>query len=211
MRVMMGENTGLAAQSRRETADVLCPCVRCFAAADECSSLNGIASRTNNYDAMNSLHRYPSPGRPAYSPSRPMTVFRLSGAMRAVDIGYQREFSIDRSIRGIISGAATETTIGSRLCKRHQSSLRQWQYLVWQVALKVTQSVALQVQALALLPQKYLAQIAQAQCLPVLPQAFCVTTQASTAAVNVNTRPKAGRYTTMNRHRGLPPVAVFRF
>lgn len=201
----------IATQSKRVSADSLRRAFGGFALTPECVTLNAEEMVTNKSTASNSLHRYPSPDRPAYSPSRPMTVFCLWAGNSAVDIGYQHELAIDRHTDCVNTDATEITTIGVRLCKRHQSSLRQWQYLVWQVALRATQSVALQVPVLALLPQKFSALTAQAQCLLVQLLACFATTQASTAAVKVETPAHHGRINFGSRHRGQPPVAVFAF
>ena len=200
-------------QFKRESAEETMPQIKRYAALATCGTLLDVASCSSKHGATSFLHRYPSPDRPAYSPSRPMTVistlFRLIAPKKTVDIGYQAEIFIDPDVGHANWGGGPETTTGLRLCKRHQSSSRQWQYLVWQVALRATQSVALQARALALLPQKCLAQIAQGQCLQALPLACFATTRASTAAVN--SRALTGRINSENRHRGQAPVAVFAF
>lgn len=201
----------IVTQSKRVSADELHSAFVGFAPAADCVNLSSGSVVTNKIAGSTSLHRYPSPDRPAYSPSRPMTVFRRWVRNNAVDIGYQHDLAIDRPTDRVNSGVTQITTIGVRLCKRHQSSLRQWQYLVWQVAWKATQSVALQAQAQALLLQKFLARTAQAPCLQVQPQACFATTQASTAAAKVDNRAHQGCANNRNRHRGLPPVAVFAF
>ncbi len=204
-------SSAITPQAERDSADDLRRAFGSFSLTSGCVNLSLEEMVTNKSINSTSLHRYPSPDRPAYSPSRPMTVFRRLVGNNAVDIGYQADLAIDRPTDRVNSGATQITTIGVRLCKRHQSSSRQWQYLVWQVALRATQSVALQAQALALLPQKFSALIAQARCLPVQLLACFATTQASTAAVKVDTRAHHGRINSGNRRWGHTPAAVFAF
>lgn len=199
-------NTTIPKQSKREVAHSGLLKQQSFAKQQYCLRHEIVVDHSSNWSATNSLHRYPSPNRSAYSPSRPITVFRRYGPDLLHDIGYHAGIAIHRCAVRTNSGATYETTIGLRLCKRHQSSLRQWQYLVWQVALRATQSVASQAQALALLPQKYWALTAQALSLPVLPQACFATTQASTLVSN--TPALSGRHHPANRRRGPSPAAV---
>ncbi len=202
----------LGKQSKREIAYFATRSQQSFSETMTWYNVNNVEGRSSNRSSANSLYRYPSPDRPAYSPSRPITVFRRSVEKKTSDIGYQAGIAIHQGAVRTNCGATYKTTIGVRLCKRHQSSLRQWQYLVWQVASKVTQSVASQAQAQALLPQKYLAQTVQAQCLPVQPQACFATTQASTAAAKLDNRAHdLGRTMNKDRRRGSASAAVLRF
>ncbi len=200
-----------SAQSRRESADAPGCVDGGFSGQGLCSKVDQVALRSSNNGAANSLlHRYPSPDRPAYSPSRPMTVFRPSQHEKSVDIGYHGDFAIDLPADRANSGGIQETKTGSRLCKRHQSSSRQWQYLVWQVASKVIWSAALPAQVQALWLQTFWAQIQQVQHWLVPLQACCVTTQASTAAVKQDICVLTGRNNSEDRRRGCTPAAVFR-
>lgn len=201
----------LAKQSKREFAYSTTRSQQCCSETTTWSNVIDVAGRFSNRSSANSLYRYPSPDRPAYSPSRPITVFRRSAKKTTCDIGYQTGIAIHQGADRTNSGATYKTTIGVRLCKRHQSSSRQWQYSVWQVALKVTQNAALPVQVRALLPQKCWAQIAQAQCLLVQPSAYFATTQVSTAAAKLDNRAHLGRTMNKDRRRGFAPAAVLRF
>lgn len=140
-----------------------------------------------------------------------VTEIRRFGAKAWHDIGYQRDFAMDRSIEPANFGLGTITTIGSRLCKRHQSSSRLWQYLVWQVALKVTLSAASLARQAVLWPQKFWEQIQPAQRLLGPQLAFCATTQGSTAAVNVDYLALAGVNTHSSRLWGSPQGRLLRF
>lgn len=204
-------NVTLTKQFKRETAHLLTGTQQFYASAETSAKVSYVAVLSSLRTASISLNRYPSPDRSAYSPSRPMTVFRLNKGNLADDIGYHGEIAIDDRAGRTNWGATYKTTIGLRLCKRHQSSLRQWQYLVWQVASKVTSSAALLVQAQASWLQKCLAQTAQVQCL-LAPQLACfATTQASTAAVKLNNCALSGRINFGNRRPGHPRSAVFSF
>ena len=202
-------NGKLTKQSKREVAYSDQVAQQYFQGAHSFDRIEHALGHSSTRSVAYSLYRYPSPDRPAYSPSRPITVFRLCSAESACDIGYHDEIVIHRQAGCTHSGATHETTIGLRLCKRHQSSLRQWQYLVWQVASTLTWSAVSLVRVRALSPQKCLAQTAQGQCLPVQPQASSVTTQAS--AVNIDNRAHRGRINVRNRRRGDIPAAVFSF
>ena len=199
-------------QSKREFAHFVPSCHSFFPAQQYMSTVTIVDRLSSNCRSAKSLYRYPSPNRSAYSPSRPITVFRRSAGKSADDIGYHSEIAMHQGADRANCGATFITTIGLRLCKRHQSSLRQWQYLVWLVALKVTSNAAWPVQAQALWQQKCLAQTAQAQCLPVQPQVCCATTQASTAAAKkLDNRAHTGRVQKRSRRRGHTPAAVLRF
>lgn len=199
-----------AKQSKREFAYLDGLAQQCYSQRKFSTKVNSVEWLSSNCCFANSLYRYPSPNRPAYSPSRPITVFRLSGRKIIRDIGYHAGIAIHQGAVRANCGAAYITTIGSRLCKRHQSSLQQWQYLVWQVALRATWSVAWPVQVQALWPQKCWAQIAQVQSLPVQPQAYFATMQVSTAAVKVDARAHHGRVISVNRRRGSALAAFLR-
>lgn len=199
------------AQSKRESADFDISKSEGFAQMQASTSVRHAAGRSSNRSAACFLYRYPSPDRPAHSLSRPTTVFRPSSTKFSVVIGYHVNVAIDLTSVSADCGATLKTTIGRRLCKKHQSSLPQWLCLAWPVASKVTQNVALPVQARALWPLNFLAQTAQVQCLPVQPQAYFVTTQASTPAVNLDNRAHCGRIHFKSRRRGSTPAAVLCF
>ena len=204
-------NTAIPKQSKREIAYLVAPDHLFFTRRQYSFNTEVVAKPSSIGLAANSLHRYPSPDRSAYSPSRPITVFRRKLPKRNGDIGYHSEIAMHRGADRTNCGATYKTTIGLRLCKRHQSSSRQWQYLVWQVALKATLSAAWPVQARALWPQKCLALTAQVPCLRVPQQVCCATTQALTAASKTDNRAHLGRAIYGNRRRGVTPAAVFRF
>ena len=169
------------------------------------------AGRSSFCHTANSLYRYPSPSRSAYSPSRPITGFRLCAPKTVGDIGYHGEIAIHRGADCTNRGAVDITMIGSRLCKRHQSSLRQWQYLVWRVALTTMRSVASPVRLAALWLQKFWAQIVQVQCLQVQQSAYFATTQVYAPAAKIDNRVRQGRAMNESRRRGHTPAAVFAF
>jgi hypothetical protein len=140
-----------------------------------------------------------------------MTVFRRLSAHLGYDIGYQGDLGVSGRSDCINCDANSETTIGLRLCKRHQSSLRQWQYSVWQVALKTMRSVRSRAQALALWPLSCLEQTAQVQWLSVPPLACSATTQAFKSAAKLEICAHHGRSMIKNRRRGFALAAVLRF
>ena len=207
----VGINDKLTKQSKREVAYSDQVAQQYFHGADSFDRIEHALGHSSTRSVAYSLYRYPSPDRPAYSPSRPITVFRLCSAESACDIGYHDEIAIHQQAGRRHSGATHETTIGLRLCKRHQSSLRQWQYLVWLVALKAIWSAALPARAQVLSRQKCLARTAQGQYLQVRQQAYFATTQASTAAAKIDNRAHSGRINNRNRRRGDTPAAVFSF
>ncbi|SIT83228.1 hypothetical protein SAMN05421665_1623 [Yoonia rosea] len=204
-------NRKLTRQSRREIAQFRVAFQQGYSGSGYYGTVGNVAGRNNAVSAADSLYRYPSPHRPAYSPGRPITEIRLSARKNRRDIGYHGEIAIHRGADCTNCGAVDITTIGLRLCRRHQSSLRQWQYLVWQVASITTQSaVSLARQVVSWLP-RCLAQTAQEQCSLVPPLAYCATTQASAPAAKVNHRARLGRAIKRSRRRGVPPMAVFSF
>lgn len=207
----LGESRTGGAQSGRVAAYAPPPTILCFLDFQTCGTVIAVARRSSNRRAACSLYRYPSLDRPAYSPSRPITVFRPSQSENTVDIGYHHDSAMHLRADRVNCGATLTITIGLRLCKRHQSSLQQWQFSVWLAALKATWNAVWQAQAQALWPQNSLEQTAQAQCLPVLPLAYCATTQGSTAAAKVDNRAHRGRINFGNRRRGYAPAAVLRF
>ncbi len=202
-------NVTLTKQFKRETAHLLMAAQQFYASAETSAKVFRLAALSSLRAVIFSLNRYPSPDRSAYSPSRPITVFRRNKGNLADDIGYHREIAIDGGAGRTNWGATYKTTIGLRLCKRHQSSLRQWQYLVWQVASKVTQSVALLAQAQVWSQLKFSALTALVQCLQAPLPACFATTQASTAAVKLDNRALPGRINFGNRCWGYTPAAVF--
>ena len=200
-----------AAQFEREVADFGRAQHARYLWSHYCGIVRLTTKVPSTLDVVNSLYRYPSPNRPAYSPSGPITVCRRNSARRNYDIGYHSELGFVENSGRINCDAPSETTIGLRLCKRHQSSLQQWQYSVWQVASIMTSNAALQARAQALLPQNCLALTGPVQWLlaPVL--ASFVTTQAWPLAAKLDTRAHRGRTIKKNRRRGFALAAVLRF
>ena len=193
---------------KRETAHVWGFVAGLFAAPASSVTVETVARLSSNCSATVSLHRYPSPDRPAYSPSRPITGFRPSPVKSGADIGYQRDLLIDPAMGRDQSRAAEHKTVGLGQCKRHHSFLPQLQYLVWQVALITMQSAGSQVRravwsqlkcwALTLQPRLSLAPL----------QASSVTTPAFAA----NTTPRVltgARINSENRRWGQSLTAVF--
>ena len=200
-------NIALTKQSGRESAYSLSMRQQCFASSCEAGSVILEAADRVYCVGPLSLNRYPSPRRSAYSPSRPTTDFRSLLAVYGPDIGYQGQFATDGlAVRA--NGGATTTKIGLRQCRRNRSSLRQWQYLVWQVALKVTSSAALPVQALASWRPKFLVQTAQVPCWLALPPVCFATTLVSTAVSKQDNRAPQARTSIRNRRWGAAPAAV---
>jgi len=198
-------------QSQREIAYSASAGQQFCSAFSSFGKVGNVAGRSRYRSAAFSLHRYPSPDRPAYSPSRPITEFRLSDAKNVDDIGYHYGIAIHQGAVRTHSGAAKITTIGIRSCTRKQSSLRQWPYLVCQVASEMTLNVAWSERVRALLPRKSLGRIAPGRCLPVQRSASFVTTRASRFANKVVSRAHAGRVMNENRRRGAAPAAVLSF
>ena len=195
------------AQSKRETAQVLYCVTSGYRNAGTRVMVMSSAALSSNRAAVGTPYRYPSPDRPAYSPCRSITVFRRSFAKIVSDIGYHCVSAITAGIDRAGSFAVQTTEIGLRLCKRHQSSLRQLQYLVWRVASTMTQSAALRAQQVALLPRKFWALTLLAQPQLALPQAYSAMTQAS--AAKKNTHALTGRANSKSRCWGNPLTAVF--
>jgi hypothetical protein len=127
----------------------------------------------------------------------------------AYDIGYHCKPSIGYVSEHITGDVDPLTKIGSRLCKRHQSSLQQFPYSVWLAASTMTSSVASLARAQALRLPNCLAQTAQVQWSWAPLQAFCATMQASAPAVKLKIRAFAGASTFQNRWRGHTLPAVF--
>lgn len=200
-----------AAQFEREVADIGRAQHARYLWSHYCAIVRSTTKAPSTLDVVNSLYRYPSPNRPAYSPSGPITVSCLNAARKKYDIGYHSEMGFGANSGRINCDAPSETTIGLRLCKRHQSSLQQWQFLVWLVALTMTSNAALQARAQALLPQNCLALTGPVQWLlaPVL--ASFVTTQAWPLAAKLDSRAHRGRTINKNRRRGFALAAVLRF
>lgn len=200
-----------AKQSKREFAYLGRSAQQCYSERFSFYTVKSVVGYSSFCSAANSQYRYPSPDRPAYSPSRPITEIRLRTAKMTGDIGYHDEIAIHRSADCTNCGAIDITMIGLRLCKRHPSSLRQWQYSVWQVALKATWNVASRALQVASWPQKCWAQTQQARQLQVLPLACFAMTQALTPVNNSATGAQIGRTTYSGRRRGNSPAAVFSF
>jgi hypothetical protein len=201
----------VAMQSEREIADIGPFQDAHFLWGATCVIFNSAAKGSSKLVVANSLYRYPSPDRPANSPSRPMTETCRDNAKNHYDIGYHGDLGIAGINDCVNCDAHSETTIGLRLCKRHQSSLQQWQYSVWQAALTTTWSAAWPARVQALLLRNCLALTAQVQwLLAQLPASF-VTTQASLLAAKLDTRAHRGRTLNRNRRRGLALAAVLRF
>lgn len=131
-------------------------------------------------------------GWPAFSPSRPTPV--CCRILQEIDcaIGYQRHLVFDDQCDRNDSDTQDITKVGLGLCKRHQSSSRQWRSSDWLVALITTWNAASWVQALGLQLRKFWAQIAQAAWLSVQPLASSVTTRACADKVKTNAR--TGRF-----------------
>jgi hypothetical protein len=211
MMVCLAEvSAGGGLQSKRETAYCGPHLLQGFAAQQTCVSVIDVARRSSNRLATYFLHRYPSPDRSAYSPGRPITVFRRLAHKYGVVIGYQADLAIDLGADRVNSGATLTTTIGRRLCKRHQSSLRQSQHLVWQGASTLIWNAVWRAQALVLWAHKSLEQIQQQPHWPVPQQACSVTTRAFVAP-HVNSTASFGALNQFNRRRGSTPAAVLCF
>ncbi len=204
-------NDKLTNQSKREFAYSSVDLKQYYSGRRSLSKLETATGRSRLCSIANSLYRYPSPDRPAYSPSRPITEIRLCGAKLADVIGYHDEIAIHRGAGRTNCGAVEKTMIGLRLCKRHPSSLRQWQYSVWQVALRATWNAALQALQVALWPLKSWAQTQQVQPLQAPVLVCSAMTRASTAAVKLDNRALHGRAMNTNRRRGHTSAAVFSF
>ena len=204
-------NDRLTKQSKREAAHFAGVWQQRCSDQPSLSKIETIVGPSSFCPAAKSLYRYPSPNRSAYSPSRPITEFRLPVVKNTADIGYHGEIAIHRSADRTNRGAAVITMIGLRLCKRHQSSLRRWQYLVWQVALITMLSAVLRVRQAAWWLQKYLAPIARVQCSQAPRLACCATTQASTPVTKLDNRAQFGRAMNESRRSGDPRAAVFAF
>jgi hypothetical protein len=200
-----------AVQFEREAAESRHVRYARFLWAQTCAILKLTAKGSSKLDVVNSLYRYPSPNRPAYSPSGPITVFCLNSAQTEYDIGYHSDLGFGARTGGINCDVPSDKTIGLRLCKRHQSSSRQWQFLVWLVALTMTWNAALRAQAQALSPQNCLAQTGPVQWLSAQASAFFVMMQASLLAAKLETRAHRGRTIDRNRRRGFALAAVLRF
>ena len=157
------------------------------------------------------LHRYPSHPRPAYSPSRSARDVGFAQRPDNSAIGYRGKAAHVMPTGRTVGGPHQTTTIGLRLCKRHQSSLQQWQYLVWRVASTMTWSAAWPAQVQASLHQSCSVRIKRDPLSPVQPQACFATTQALLLANRLDNRALSGRITSGSRQRGLPPLAAFSF
>jgi len=200
-----------AAQFEREVADFGRAQHARYLWSHYCAIVRSTTKAPSTLDVVNSLYRYPSPNRPAYSPSGPITVSCRNSARKKYDIGYHSELGFGANSGRINCDAPSETTIGLRLCKRHQSSLQQWQYSVWLVALRTTWSAALSALELALRPRRSLERTEPVRLPLVQLQVFCAITQASRAAKNLDTRAHRGRTINKNRRRGFALAAVLRF
>jgi len=195
------------AQFEREFADIRPVGHARFLWAQSCGIVNLTTKGSSKLDVVKSLYRYPSPNRPAYSPSGPITDSCLNSDQAEYDIGYQTDLGfVGRSGR-INCDAPSETTIGLRLCKRHQSSSRQLQYSVWLVASITMWNAAWPAQVRALWLLNCLARTVQVQWLSVRQLAFSVTTRAF--AANLANCALAGRTTFRNRGQGASLAAVF--
>lgn len=200
-----------AIQSKRETAHFWGGRSRRYARRVSCSNINIAATRSSKRVIADCLQRYPSLDRSALSQGRPIAFFCRSTKDIAIVIGYQGGSAIQSAAVGAHSGATSKQKLGRRLCKRNQSLSQLLLYLALPVVLKATWSVASQARAQVLSHLKCWAQTAQAQSWPVLPQVCCATTQASTAAANLNNRALIARTHQSNRRRGISSAAVLRF
>lgn len=127
-------------------------------------------------------HSYPPPDRPAYSPSRPVSVWLPAVGAVWVAIGYQGGFAVD-AVR-ICAGGAVLNMIkkGNQICKRHQSYWPSWQASGWRDACRAIQSAASRAQVRGLSRQRFWAPIKPAQCLQGPRWACSAMMQASAAA-----------------------------
>lgn len=198
-------------QLKRESAYLWGGSFGCYATALRCCRVFLSVWCSSKRGTDRCLQCYPSLDRSAYLPSGSVTFFRRSLPQMVSDIGYQRHSLIELTTVGVNSDALTKSKLGLVLCRKNQSSLPQWLCLALQVVLKVTSSVALQAQALVLLPQKFWAQTQQAQHWLAQQSACFATTQASTAVSNFDTRALTGHIDHWNRRRGHPPAAVLYF
>ena len=202
-------------QLRRESAYLWGGRTCGFATGSECGSLGHAAGRPSKRPAALCQHRYPSPDRSALSQGRPVILFQRSDSGGLIGgkptvIEYQGPRPIVFARWRTNSGAALKSMLGKQTCKRHPSSLPQWRPLALLAAWTPTWNAAplAQVQALSL-PKRW-APIRQARRWPVLPLAFCVTTQASAAAHVAKTFAFSKAFDHCSRRRGMTPAAVSR-
>ncbi|PUB18671.1 hypothetical protein DFP92_101256 [Yoonia sediminilitoris] len=164
--------------------------------------------RSKKQTVVTCHYRYPSPNRSAFAQGGPVSLFRSFCRKCRFDIGYQVRFTIEYITRSAISGALSHIIMGKTKCKRNQSSSRQLQFSAWPAVWIQTLSAASQAQARVLWQQMFWALILLARPLPVLPWAYCATTQAS-AAQHAKITAQNGRQNQLNRRRGASPAAVF--
>ncbi len=206
-----GGNGLSAPQSKREFAHFWGRQSRHCSTAIYSSSVDIAARRSSKRSVASCQHRYPSLCRSALTQGRPVSVFRRLIGKKRIVIGYHSAEAIEFNAVGADSRATLKNKLGRRLCRKNQSSLPQLPYSALPVVLKATLNVASQVQVQAWSHQKCWAQTAPAQSSQVLPLACCATTQASTAAANLNTRAPLARTYQWNRRRSVPAAAVLRF
>ena len=208
---LSGENGLDNMQSRRECAHFRGGKSRDCSGLVSCFKVSVVARRSSKRPVATCQHRYPSLYRSVPFLGRPVSVFRRLTAKKRIVIGYHSAEAIEFNAVGADSRATLKNKLGRRLCRKNQSSLPQLPYSALPVVLKVTSSVASQVQAQALSQLKCWAQTAQAPFLLAPQLVCCVTTQASTAAAKLNARAPHGRNNHQSRRRGIAPAAVLRF
>lgn len=200
-----------AARDKRKTAHYWGGASSGFASPANLRKLVSAASRFSILAAEKCQHVYPSPRRPVPSLDRPVPRMRkyVGGKMTAIE--YHLILAIAFSVSRAILGCAKKLNESREICKRHHSFWPQWLFLDSQVALRATLNVALQAQAQAWSHPKCWVLTVPVQFLLAQPQACFATTQASTAASNVNMRATAARRYEMNRRPGFTPAAIFCF
>ncbi len=180
-----------------------------FATASECAKIIPAAAQTSSRTVAGYQHLNPSLCRSAPSQGGPVPIFRLFRRIRAVVIGYQSNLTIQCGIVGANSGATAKTKLGRKQCRKHLSSLPQWLCSALQAVLITTSNVALQALALALLPQRYWAQIPLARCLQAQLLVYCVMMQAFVAH-HAKTYALLARQIYWSRRQGHTLAAVLR-
>ena len=194
--IRTASSSGTALISQREVADLIPGKEKLLANVQDYAKMNNKALRSSKRSAPDTLYRYPSLHRSACSPSRPITHMRrlrTNPRGNTVAIGYHgivaRIFDVSRANLA----SALTTTIGREQCKRSRSFLRQWQYLVWQVASTMTWSAESRAQVRGLSPRNCSALTAPDQWSSVQQQVCSATTQAFAADLR-NTAPSGAQH-----------------